>query len=980
MTIFTQVTETWEEERRAADLEGSEKTSEEKSSDTGRSSDTRNAKTSTKTSAKTNACKRKGRKPSGTDQRDVQAGTDQSSGEATTSVTRITKTQEVRQYISEARAQGSGDMSSQASQENACVIVYPIPSAAAPPSSGEELDSSPGAETPTSPQEEKTSEDKSAPPTNAPQKATDKGTKANSEVPRAEERDTTTKEQEKGNPSQQKQEKGTEGLKSENEGDSSSAPKSDPSSNGSTEANSHESTPPPPAKKAQKKWGLDLVWHFLYIITPDSSIPSNRSLTTKFVIQVTVVYLGYLVLAGLVVSFLLYLLRNRLQDIERGEKRDYYYLTNHIVIIGSRDYLWKLIEHIANSQEQQPIPPWVPKTLRDPWKGWRDRLKEIRERILDNEGLSLFTKRRSILILTSRPAKDVRDELDMHLPRHLVRRTILTHGSYTDEEALRRLNIPQCKAIYVIGETLDESMDSMNLECVRTISRQVLPQLHHLTPYDKGTAQGKKPIEEKRIPCHVYFERTATYALLQRGAFEPFRNLIFIPYCFHKNWTDKILCVSDPYTPPKKTPDHNASQQDEEDDEVRYMPLDREPITKDSSRYVHLIIIGCSRMGLALATEAAHILHFPNFVTNQIKSRITLISSEVDVRMQTLQNEVKPFFNYVEWEYIDLSALYDKRAQEESERNRTVFKPEKDCIDQKWTFIKGDAHSPILQRRMKEYAEDPNALVTVAVCIANDHDASRIALNLPREFYKTGEEIPILVRQESGAGLMHALHYTKTHNYAKVLPFGMRLDEFDLVQKDNDQSAAISWVVYRNTQKMHQAKRFRIDFTTYRERDKVEDAVSEFFAMGNDQKMKWNDLPMRMKFANRYRSYLLWSYLRSLGKTNFKCKSQVDLDGDMRHLRDTLMFNGELMAEVEHNRWNVEQLLLGKLPRPTLNTEESDEINDIVPYKDLKRINQWRRVNLTLFLYLPVKYYFEAKLLRQQREEVEREKKEGKRR
>jgi len=702
------------------------------------------------------------------------------------------------------------------------------------------------------------------------------------------------------------------------------------------------------------KWNLNLVRHFLYIITPSSTLSQEKFGTVKFFIQVGVVYLGYLVLAGLVVSFLLYLLRNKLMDLERGVKRDYGYLTDHIVIIGSRDYLWKLIEHIENNQEEKPLQEWVPKNLRASWRDWRDRMQRFWDRLLDNETLSLFSQRKSILILTSRPAKDVRDELYMHLPRHLVRRTILTHGSCSDERVLRQLNIPKCRALYVIGEVLDESMDSMNLECIRTISRQVLPQPRRLTSSDKDTAP------ERKIPCHVYFERTATYALLQRGAFEPFRNLIFIPYCFHKNWIEKILCVSDPYLP---------AQQSTDDDEVHYLPLDREPITADSSKYVHLIVIGGSRMGLAMATEAAHLLHFPNFVSRKIKSRITLISSQIDERMLTLQNEVKPFFDYVEWEYKDLSGLSAPSGASQHLGN-IIFRPEKDYIDQKWTFLKGDAHSARLQALMKEYASDPNALVTVAVCIANDRDASRIALNLPREFYKPGQEVPILVRQEAGAGLMHALHNTKTHNYDKVLPFGMRLDEFDLVQKNSDRRAMISWIVYRNTQRMHQDKRPCDDFTTFRERDKVESDVSDFFDVGTNQKMKWDDLSMRFKFANRYRAYLLWSYLRSLGKVDFKARNQTELDEDLRYLRDILLSNGELMGEVEHNRWNVEQLLLGKLPRPDNNTGGSDDIRDIDPYGKLKPINQWCRVNIMLFLYLQVKYYFEAKLRLKQREEA----------
>ena len=64
---------------------------------------------------------------------------------------------------------------------------------------------------------------------------------------------------------------------------------------------------------------------------------------------------------------------------------------------------------------------------------------------------------------------------------------------------------------------------------------------------------------------------------------------------------------------------------------MEYPALDREPITWESDRYVHFVIIGMSRMGVALGVEAAHLLHFPNFCRDKrLKSRITFIDADAD--------------------------------------------------------------------------------------------------------------------------------------------------------------------------------------------------------------------------------------------------------------------------------------------------------------------------------------------------------------
>ena len=61
---------------------------------------------------------------------------------------------------------------------------------------------------------------------------------------------------------------------------------------------------------------------------------------------------------------------------------------------------------------------------------------------------------------------------------------------------------------------------------------------------------------------------------------------------------------------------------------ILYPPLDRDGIRAQSDRYVHLIVVGMSRMGVAMGVTAAHIDHNPNFVTQCFRTRITFIDPD----------------------------------------------------------------------------------------------------------------------------------------------------------------------------------------------------------------------------------------------------------------------------------------------------------------------------------------------------------------
>lgn len=102
------------------------------------------------------------------------------------------------------------------------------------------------------------------------------------------------------------------------------------------------------------------------------------------------------------------------------------------------------------------------------------------------------------------------------------------------------------------------------------------------------------------IPFTVMFEYQTTFAAFQLTdlSVEWRKYIEFHPFNFYEEWAKKLL-VSRCYNKGDKP--------------IIYPSLDRVPITEDSSKTVRFVIIGMSRMGIALGVEAAHLLHFPNF-------------------------------------------------------------------------------------------------------------------------------------------------------------------------------------------------------------------------------------------------------------------------------------------------------------------------------------------------------------------------------
>lgn len=453
-----------------------------------------------------------------------------------------------------------------------------------------------------------------------------------------------------------------------------------------------------------------------------------------------------------------------------------------------------------------------------------------------------------VLVQSVMPATEVRMRIHTVLDAGQEKRIVILHARRNSSEELEKLCTAKAREIFLIGEADEYDHDSLNID-----SLQKIVAIHR-----------KKP-ECPRIPVSVSFEYQTTYAAFQTSDLaEEWRSQIdFRPFNFYEEWAKKLL-VKRHYS--------------DGDTVVEYPALDREPITYNNDKYVHFVIVGMSRMGVALGLEAAHLLHFPNFCRDpRLKSRITFIDAAADQEMNFFRGRYRHFFDLAPGIYREAGSM-----------NEEVLGEGAGFLDIEFEFIKGRVENPEIQRLLATWAEDPEQVLSIAVCLNFPPQSMAIGLYLPDIVYTNN--IPVFVRQETSGALLDMLNNRikkePLNRYSHVYPFGMQANSFDL-DRNNIRKAMLVNYIYD----------FKSRYDACPTAAPSEDELLE----------AWSKLPVALQWSNLYCADSVDIKLRSLSfGTNYPVR--------------LTMKQTELMAEVEHNRWNTEKLLLG-YRKPTAEEE-----------------------------------------------------------
>lgn len=299
-----------------------------------------------------------------------------------------------------------------------------------------------------------------------------------------------------------------------------------------------------------------------------------------------------------------------------------------------------------------------------------------------------------------------------------------------------------------------------------------------------------------------------------------------------------------------------------------------EGISYDSDRTVHLVIFGMTQMSSAMAMTAAHLCHYPNYLRDKTKKTlITFIAPDAKQEMAFLIGRYSNLFRLSEYEY-----------HEEGQGEPETHKPERDFLDVRWEFVNGTVEQEWIRKRLLEYYKahkEGNTRLTLAVC-GNDAESNiASALYLPEEFYMKKREsgcddVAVLVYQPvSGERISAAC--MKTYRYSNLYPFGQHDRSYD--------------PSYRA--RLLSAKKINYLYEMYDRYERMP-VKSEYAVLDKF----WQTKSFLERASSIYSANSIYMKLRSVGLSPDSSK-------------DALKPFVDMLSEVEHNRWDVERLILG---------------------------------------------------------------------
>lgn len=499
-----------------------------------------------------------------------------------------------------------------------------------------------------------------------------------------------------------------------------------------------------------------------------------------------------------------------------------------------------------------------------------------------------------ILIQSITPTQIIQDKLHELLNTEEEKRIVIFHARRNSDEELINLNTTRSRELYLLGEEDELGHDFTNIDCLKRIVK-----IHQ-----------QKECRREPLSATVLFENQSTYAIFQlKDISKEWRGYInFRPINYHEEWAKRVI-VTRKYT--------------NNDEHIIYPPLDRGGIGINSEKHVHLVIIGMSRMGIALGVEAAHVMHFPNFnKDNKYKTQITFISPDADKEMNYFVGRYNHLFEITPYYYADYTndkeeekrqTFEDKRKEK---RNSQAQYTTTNFLDLEFNFIKGDVESERIRELLQVWANDEEQILTIAICLSDPPASIAMGLYLPDIIYQ--KSIPIFIRQKTSGTLLNIVRESNDkvwNKYAHVYPFGMLDNCYEIDRKGEYYALGIKYLYhYQNT------------YNTLPSTLPTKQVLSEL----------WNKETTALQWSNYYSSYSIGPKLRSLGiSEEYPCpeltKEQIDI-----------------IAEVEHNRWNVEKLLIG-FRKPTEEEEKTKSRSelknmyvhpDIKPYDDLTEGSQ----------------------------------------
>ena len=334
--------------------------------------------------------------------------------------------------------------------------------------------------------------------------------------------------------------------------------------------------------------------------------------------------------------------------------------------------------------------------------------------------------------------------------------------------------------------------------------------------------------------------------------------------------------------------------------------VDYEPITIQCNKYAHIVIFGMGNMAEMVAINIAHKAHFPNFTRNKsLRTRITIIEENISSKYEEFILKYPHLFDNSYYRVITPSShpIVQTFHTPMYEKTRECF------VDVEWEFVDASIYNTTVRQKLAYWAADNSQLLTIVMAHSNENYNIDSALNMPEEVFLNHTPIYTYLRN---ATLLEST--TQIEKFASIQPFGMLNDGYDVRLPLITMAKTINHIYdqfYNDNHQHFDNSEWQLQYAVDIDIDAMEKS--------------WAKLSNVKRQSSIYNAMSIASKMKSIGLE----------PNDWAKFYDISQQEIELLAQVEHNRWNVEELILGY--RPCTDEEQAIVENDIAMKEEMKR-------------------------------------------
>lgn len=499
-------------------------------------------------------------------------------------------------------------------------------------------------------------------------------------------------------------------------------------------------------------------------------------------------------------------------------------------------------------------------------------------------------KKAYVLMLTSAGAAEIREKLSKSFNREKMQHIIINYGHRVSADAYKDIHLEYSEEIFIVGNHMKPAHDAINVECVDSIHN-----------YLNNPKIKDRP---RRITC--VFKDLDTYAAFKTS--EIFRKIgdlgiEFVPYNFYTGWAKQVFIKREykDYDNPDVEP-------------YKYPCVYGNGITPEDEKYVHLVFVGTTNFAVAFALEAAHVMHFPN--ADKVKTRITFIDKNADKEKDEFITRNRHFFEVQSYTYEDLSDN-PKYVPQGMGKERVIF-DNANFLDVEFEFIKGDVFSKAIQDKIDVWAGEHNKkqYLSIFLAMADQRQNFVMGMNMPDEIYNN--EVPVFIRQDRSDNFVTNLRNADKRDGDSKFTYSTVDEKNELQKKQRDARYANIYPFGMNetaySADTHSLKRAKLinylyctaNYDSYKFKGILALDAMPSESIWKEANEEWKKLTVALKWSNLYSAYAIRTKLitlramRGLGADDPSHDYQLLSDDEVKY-----------MAKVEHNRWNVEKLLMG---------------------------------------------------------------------